>query len=296
MSSLSLGTAQFGSHYGITNSNGPISPLEITSILKLAYDSEILFLDTAQAYGEAELRLGKNSNYLEKFKVSTKLCSISGKNFTGLIIEECDRSFHASLNRLSLNKIDCLLLHDQQDFYKHNSILLINWLKSLKQEKLVKRIGVSIYSPSEIYSLPLDIIDVIQLPLSLYNQSFLLNKHLEFLLSHGISIHIRSIFLQGLLLEKFLPEQFPNDFCNHHKMYLDVCKLCNITPLEFIFDFIKKVPGIEAVLIGITSNNELNEIIYSWNNINPTSLALSDYKKFHWSNIADIDPRRWRSP
>ena len=42
-----------------------------------------------------------------------------------------------------------------------------------KLRKLVKNIGVSIYDEFEIYGLPLDDINIIQIPLSLYNQNVL---------------------------------------------------------------------------------------------------------------------------
>ena len=56
---LSLGTAQFGLAYGITNTAGQVSEAEVAQLLKQAQDAGILFLDTAQAYGNAEAVLGR---------------------------------------------------------------------------------------------------------------------------------------------------------------------------------------------------------------------------------------------
>ena len=51
---LCLGTAQFGLPYGITNQTGKVPEGEVRKMLKLAAESGIQLLDTAQAYGAAE--------------------------------------------------------------------------------------------------------------------------------------------------------------------------------------------------------------------------------------------------
>ena len=55
---LILGTAQMGLDYGINNHKGKISQKESLSILKVAYNSGIRILDTAEAYGDAHQLIG----------------------------------------------------------------------------------------------------------------------------------------------------------------------------------------------------------------------------------------------
>ena len=57
---LILGTAQFGMNYGITNQHGQIEKPQISQILKYAYKNNILTLDTAEAYNNSEVAIGKN--------------------------------------------------------------------------------------------------------------------------------------------------------------------------------------------------------------------------------------------
>ena len=58
MPQLSIGTAQFGMKYGITNKNDEISEEESHEILTLCEENNVKFIDTAQAYGTAESKIG----------------------------------------------------------------------------------------------------------------------------------------------------------------------------------------------------------------------------------------------
>ena len=46
-SRIGLGTAQFGSDYGISNSSGVVSNAEVLKIFNLAVSHKIYFVDTA---------------------------------------------------------------------------------------------------------------------------------------------------------------------------------------------------------------------------------------------------------
>ena len=59
MPQLCLGTAQFGLDYGVTNLLGQVSEKSIAQILHTADDLGIHWIDTAQAYGNAETILGR---------------------------------------------------------------------------------------------------------------------------------------------------------------------------------------------------------------------------------------------
>ena len=57
---LCIGTAQFGFDYGITNINGKVKEENVKKILEKANNSNIHFIDTAQAYSDSEYVLGRN--------------------------------------------------------------------------------------------------------------------------------------------------------------------------------------------------------------------------------------------
>ena len=92
ISRLALGTAQFGSNYGISNRRGLIPKAEVFEILKFASGHGIDTLDTAQAYGTSETVIGEFLRATaSEFKVITKLKGVSSADM--------DSSLRGSLSR-----------------------------------------------------------------------------------------------------------------------------------------------------------------------------------------------------
>ena len=73
---LALGTVQFGQSYGISNSRGKPSEKNVQKIIDFALKNDITTLDTAPAYGRAEIILGRMLNPAENFKIITKTYNI----------------------------------------------------------------------------------------------------------------------------------------------------------------------------------------------------------------------------
>ena len=88
---------------------------------------------------------------------------------------------------------------DVADLSKKGNVHLYSWLLSLKKRGLVENIGVSIYESFELEGIDLDIVDVVQLPYSIYDQRMFKNGTLQKLFKKKIKIQARSVFLQGLL-------------------------------------------------------------------------------------------------
>ena len=74
MNKLSLGTAQFGSIYGVANQTGRIKFEEAKKILHLAKKENIDLIDTAISYGDSEKTIGKIG--IADFKIVSKLPDI----------------------------------------------------------------------------------------------------------------------------------------------------------------------------------------------------------------------------
>ena len=72
-------------------------------------------------------------------------------------------------------------------------------LSTLKKNNLIKKIGVSVYSPSQLIKILKEYrIDVVQIPFSIIDQRFL--RYFDYIKEKKILIYVRSIFLQGVLL------------------------------------------------------------------------------------------------
>ena len=293
--SLCLGSAQFGQNYGITNSNGKVPCEEIEKILKAAYVEKVSFIDTAQDYGDAENVIGNAFELENKFKIINKFSTASPKSWNSEIVQRWEKRFFESLESMQVSKFDCFLIHNIKDIQGVDSKILINWLLSLKERSLVKRIGVSIFDPFDLKVIPMEIFDLFQLPLSIYDQRFLKNGAIDFLFSQKKSIHVRSIFLQGLILQN--PDQWPDfiskNFRNHHFKSKEILSKNKLNLLKAALLFVQKIEKIEAVLFGVTNLIEFNQILSTWKCLkNKNNLMEIDYD-FSWEIINDIDPRRW---
>ena len=294
-SRLCLGTAQFGLDYGITNQNGKVKDKELDLLLRRAHEKNIIFFDTANAYGNSERIIGEKLDG-EDVKIITKFSANNYEVFTNENILLLDKEFKKSLKRLKRDSIEAYLLHNPNDLKKENSQLLLNWLKELKNKKLIKKFGVSIYDESDIENLPLEDLQIIQLPLSIYDQRLLNYPFINRLLKLGISIHVRSIFLQGLLLQKSSnwPRKINPEFRNHHNEYERVIKENDLNLLESAITFIKELDFAELVLFGVTNIEELNSFIRCWES-QKTKINKVNFSNFKWNKINDIDPRKWNT-
>ena len=56
---MTLGTAQFGMDYGITNSNGQVHLDDAIEIIRSAIAEGIEYIDTAAAYGNSDKVIGE---------------------------------------------------------------------------------------------------------------------------------------------------------------------------------------------------------------------------------------------
>ena len=193
---ISLGTAQFGSNYGITNKK-KISFENIKRIINLASRNGIKFIDTAYNYGDAEKILGKIG--VKSWKISSKFPTIPKNKKVSNWIEN---KLFKSLKRLNVTKIHSLLVHDSDQLKSFKlSKEIFNTLEKIKNDGHIKKIGVSIYNPNIIKKISNDFkIDIIQAPANIFDNR-IFSKNIQTIIKEKkIELEIRSIFLQGLIL------------------------------------------------------------------------------------------------
>jgi hypothetical protein len=194
---LALGTVQFGIAYGIANYAGQVSFAEATKIVALAAEGGIDAVDTAIGYGESERCLGQIG--MAGFNVVTKLPPLPAglSNVAGWVNEQID----VSLARLGVAQLRGVLLHRPQDLLGDCGPALFRALSELKDRSLTEKIGISVYSPTELESLTKKFrFDLVQAPLNLLDRRLAKTGWLQRLKDSAIEVHARSAFLQGLLL------------------------------------------------------------------------------------------------
>ena len=135
---LILGTANFGTQYGIANDTKKISLNEINKILTLS-KNKVKYLDTASNYKNAEKIIGSNANK-KNFKIITKLPEIGNK------ISSIDNFVLKSSKNLKSKQLHTVMVHSINDLRSKNLIKILSSLNRLKKQKKIKKIGVSVYS------------------------------------------------------------------------------------------------------------------------------------------------------
>lgn len=287
---LGIGTVQFGQDYGISNNQGRVRPDQVYKILDYALNNQIDTIDTAFIYGSEEL-LGSYPQ-LSKFKVITKLPPVLTVNSNIDIIEEVNQHFSLSLKRLQLDKVYALLVHSASDLLSNTGPDIIQFLKEIKKEKRAIKIGFSAYSEKEIKSiLEFFTPDIIQLPMSIFDQRPLKSGLLKKLKEKSIEVHIRSIFLQGLL---FIPPNNLNVFFDPIKSHLERfhkdLSTYNISPINAALTFINSIPEVDKIIVGTTNLKELIEVHKELQT--PLNESI-DYSNFSFNNGYFANPANW---
>ena len=139
----------------------------------------------------------------------------------------------------------------------------------------------------------MDWIDIVQAPYSIYDQRILLgsNRLKEKLIKGEVELHARSIYLQGIILQKTdkLPKFMSKGLKEHHERLNTYAKNNSVTTMDIANKFIQKNQLVSKAVIGIANSRQLGEIVESWNRIEGMELE-SDW---NWKIKTDIDPRCW---
>lgn len=287
MSRLALGTAQFGQSYGIANRDGQVARSAAKAMLRLAAANGIDTLDTAIAYGESETCLGEVGT--QGFRLVTKLPEVP--NGCANVSRWVQEQVGASLSRLGVSAVYGLLLHRPEQLLGTSGKVLYQTLQGLKETGQVQKAGVSVYSPSELELLtPRYHFDLVQAPFNLVDRRLCKTGWLQRLKDRGVEIHVRSVFLQGLLLmpQAAIPVKFASwsDLWSKWHGWLarhdvSAVQACLAFPLSF--------PDIDRVVVGADSESQLDQIIRAM-----VSAAPDDLPDLQCDAESLINPARWR--
>lgn len=287
MNRLALGTAQFGLSYGVANQHGQVSIDQITEILRVASSVGVDTLDTAMiTYGDSEQRLGEIG--VSSWKVISKLPEIPAD--TADISSWVEQSVYESLQRLQISQLYGLLLHCPNQLLGSQGKALYQSLNLMKEQGLVRKIGVSIYNPTELESLCNNFsFDLIQSPFNVLDRNLEKSGWLSQLKQLGVEIHVRSVFLQGLLLMNPLirPAYF-NRWKPLWQTWENWLADNRLTPLQGCLGCVLSNPDIDRVVVGIDSLVQLQEIIAA-----TTEQYLIPPNNLFYDDPDLINPAQW---
>lgn len=286
MNRLALGTVQFGLRYGIANQTGQVSRLAAKAMLQLAANQRIDTLDTAIAYGDSEICLGQVGT--QGFKLITKLPALPDVcTDVGAWVEQ---QMADSLARLGVTAVYGLLLHRSLQLLGPNGFSLNRALQKLKDQGKVKKIGVSIYSPSELELLmPKFRLDLVQAPFNLVDQRLHDTGWMQRLKDSGAEVHTRSVFLQGLLL--MAQAHIPSNFSPWHALWNRWHRWLSchdISSVEACLAFPLSYPEIDRVVVGADNLKQLEQIISAANR-----QPINDLPDLQSEDENLINPANW---
>ncbi|MES2176553.1 MAG: aldo/keto reductase [Gemmatimonadota bacterium] len=286
MTRLALGTAQFGGPYGVTNRAGRLSADTVQAILAQAAEHGIDTLDTAPAYGDAETLLGRAG--VASWRVVTKLAA-PPRDCTD-IEGYVERALNASLMRLRVDRLDGLLLHQPDDLLESGGTALHRAVVRVKSMGLTHRIGVSVYAPAQLSALwPRFDLDMVQLPFNVFDTRFRDSGMIDRLALGSVTVDVRSVFLQGLLLASPTSRpSFCDGFATHWWQWDEWLAHHRSSAARAALGFALAQPNVHNVIIGVSSVRELDELVHAANDppaALPTGLTANDVRL--------IDPRTW---
>ena len=279
MQTLLLGTAQWGSDYGVTNEAGRLTDSALVELLNAARSLDVTLVDTAPAYGDAEARIGRTAPDL---RIQTKVNLVEpAQPVADQVIGSSELTRQAVLWGV--------LAHDWPAANPSSRAAGADELGRLLREGLVERVGVSAYEEADLTDLltVFPSAGVVQVPVSLLDQRLSGRELIGELRAAGVRIQARSIFLQGLLLAA-APH---GAFASHPDLQRaqQAAKSLGLSPLALALGFIRTQEWIDEVVVAPTSAEEMLAIHAAWVE---TPLDL-DWANFASADLDLLDPRRW---
>ncbi len=283
---IALGTAQFGLSYGIANTAGQVQRDEVGAILALASARAIDTLDTAVAYGRSEQVLGDAG--VQGWRVISKLPALPDHcpDVAGWVAVQVSDI----LKRLRIDRLHGLLLHRPDQLLDSNGKALYDALLAQRACGRVEKIGVSIYGPEELDRLFERMrFDIVQSPFNVIDDRLTQSGWMDRLHASGCELHVRSVFLQGLLLmdNKSRPTQFDRWqtlWDQWQRWLLD----SGLTALQACLRHALSIPQIARVVVGVDSLAQFEQILEAADGELP---ALPIGLKSHDPDL--INPGRW---
>ena len=283
LSKLGLGSGQFALDQASVRGRPPQA--EVRDILEIAARSNLGVFDLAGRSPQAEGAIGDVMPRPNPFRIS--ISTVRADRGPDLVEAEA----RAALQRLGVEQADCILVPSASELFGPHGLAMWDRLKLLKDQGLTKKIGISVFASDD----PLGLArrfrpDVVQAPASLLDQRLIVDGTLAAIAGLGMEVHLRSIFLNGLIL-------LPPDRAPHHlkEAAARISRARRLIaegksdPLQAALGFALSRPEATAVLVGVASAAELNAVIRA---------AASPPPDLDWDEMAiddpvALDPRAW---
>ena len=293
ISPMTLGTVQLGMNYGIANDAGKPDEEKSFSILRTALEGGVTALDTARAYGDSELVIGR---FLKQWQgklsaIVTKIPKLQGDSPKELE-KFATESVEQSLERLGVNKVSAVMLHGAKDPIIHGKACA-DAVKALLDHGYTDRVGVSIYTAEDIEGmLPYDIFSVTQVPMSIFDQQLIAGGFIDKLKQRDYTVFVRSVFLQGLF---FLdPEKVTDPILVEHavpkiRLIQQIAADLGMSVAQLAIAFMRDCAGVTSLVLGADTPEQVKSNIAYFDApaLDEATMTLLK-KEFAFVNIPEI--------
>lgn len=284
-----LGTANFSQGYGILGQNTALPQSDVQAILNEASQNSIKFLDTASAYGDISFYAKEIRPFqlISKWRVADDY-------------ETTYQTLKHTLARLGQNHFYALLIHDPQNLVYVDKGELASFCRRLKEEGLCQKIGVSIYEEQE-WKTYCDLIEpeIVQLPFNPFNQNLNYDVFKQELADKGVEVHARSLFLQGVLLQKSLPDSLKS-LENLWRHFLALVPPHQGTHsdsnqrLLAIVTWALSQKWVNKWVVGVASLSNLEDIAKAAQLSDSNEAVAPNFDEFKNMHHSMVDPRNWK--
>jgi aryl-alcohol dehydrogenase-like predicted oxidoreductase len=277
LSKLGLGTGQFSLDQPQAGGRSRPRDVEAREILQIAARANLPVLELSGHSAHAETVLSGILPRPNPFRLTLYTARPDrGPDFV-------EAELRSQLRRLGVDQVDSILAPVASDLFGPNGLALWDRMKALRDQGLCRKIGMSVYASDDPVRLAKRFRpEIVQAPASLLDQRLLVDGTLAQLAGVGIEVHLRSIFLNGLL---FLP---PDRAPTHMKAAASRISRARrliaegrSDPLQAALGFALSRPEATAVLVGVTSAAEMSAVV---------AAASSPPPDLDWDEMALDDP------
>jgi D-threo-aldose 1-dehydrogenase len=307
LTDLGLGTAQLGNLFRVTTDD------EVHETVAAAWDAGIRYFDTAPHYGVglSERRLGAElaGRPRSEFVVSTKVGRLlvpspetaherDGQGFDvpadprrewdfsrdGIL-----RSVEASLERLGLDRIDILYLHDPDDHFAQASTEGIGALIELREQGVVTEVGAGMNHAAPLAELIRRAdVDIVMCAgrFTLLDDEALADL-LPLAADRGVGVVAAAVYNSGLLSTPrpapdahFDYQPAPPELIARANRVADVCERYGVTLPEAAIAYVLRHPAVVSVVLGARGTAQVRS---------NAERAASPIPDAVWRDLADVE-------
>jgi aryl-alcohol dehydrogenase-like predicted oxidoreductase len=250
VSALALGTAQFAPGYGVAR-QGAGDP---QAVLEAARERGVRWLDTAPDYGEAEALIGRFMHARRAaFSICTKLPRLPAGLSGAELRARVGRALDASRRALGAERIECYLVHGQDDFAVYGAALA-ECLAAHCAAGRVGRFGASVYDPAQAAAaLAQPACTALQYPFSVFD------RRMRAACAAARLRFARSALVQGLLAldPAALPPRLQPAAAWLARFHA-AAQAAGMSAIECALRFAFAASGADAVVIGVDTAAQLH--------------------------------------